>query len=127
MKNEKKMPTPPPHAAQGFLCVFSVTDRASFETAKEIREQVARVHDREPAPMILVGNKTDLAGARAVSAAEATALAAAWGAPYLETSAKTRTNVDQAFLNLVALVRAAKARRPPPPPKPKPARKCAIL
>ncbi len=109
------------------MCVFAVTDRASFETAKEIREHVNRVHDREVAPLLLVGNKADRAGERAVTAAEGAALAAAWGVPYLETSAKTRANVDQAFYDLLALVRAAKARRPPPAPKPKPARRCVIL
>lgn len=42
-----------------------------------------------------MGNKSDLEDRRQVSADEATAKASEWGVQYVETSAKTRANVDK--------------------------------
>ena len=49
----------------------------------------------ENIPFLLVGNKSDLDEKRKVSLAEANARAQQWGVPYVETSAKTRDNVDK--------------------------------
>lgn len=46
-------------------------------------------------PIVLVGNKSDLTSERMVSQAQAQQRAESWGVPYIETSAKTRTNVDK--------------------------------
>lgn len=46
-------------------------------------------------PFLLVGNKADLEDRRQVTVEEAQARAAQWGVPYVETSAKTRANVDK--------------------------------
>lgn len=52
--------------------------------------------------MILVGNKADLSNsARRVKQEEAQQQAEAWNIPYLETSAKTYMNVDEAFFKLL--------------------------
>lgn len=53
------------------------------------REQIKRVKDSDDVPMVLVGNKCDLA-ARAVESRQAQDLARSYGVPYVETSAKTR-------------------------------------
>ncbi|NXX88632.1 RRAS2 protein, partial [Centropus bengalensis] len=45
---------------EGFLLVFSVTDRGSFEEIYKFQRQILRVKDRDEFPMILVGNKADL-------------------------------------------------------------------
>ncbi|XP_015762605.1 PREDICTED: ras-like protein RAS2 [Acropora digitifera] len=53
---------------EGFLLVFSVTDRASFqEIQTTFHPQILRVKDRSEFPMILVGNKSDLEQERTVS------------------------------------------------------------
>lgn len=49
----------------------------------------------ENIPFLLVGNKSDLDEKRKVSLTEANARAQQWGVPYVETSAKTRDNVDK--------------------------------
>lgn len=49
----------------------------------------------ENVPFLLVGNKSDLDDRRQVSADEAKARAEQWGVCYVETSAKTRANVDK--------------------------------
>ena len=42
-----------------------------------------------------MGNKSDLQEKRKVSLADAQSKAHEWGVPYVETSAKTRENVDK--------------------------------
>lgn len=54
-----------------------------------LREQIKRVKDSDDVPMVLVGNKCDLA-ARTVESRQAQELARSYGIPYIETSAKTR-------------------------------------
>lgn len=44
---------------------------------------------------MLVGNKGDLHDKRKISLAEAQSRAQQWNVPYVETSAKTRDNVDK--------------------------------
>lgn len=60
-----------------------------------VREQILRVKEEEAIPLLLVGNKSDLEERRQVSADDATAKAGEWGVQYVETSAKTRANVDK--------------------------------
>lgn len=62
------------------------------------REQILRVkHNKseDQIPFLLVGNKADLTDARQVSLEEAQERATAWKVSYVETSAKTRENVDK--------------------------------
>ena len=49
----------------------------------------------ENIPFLLVGNKADLEEKRQVTIEEAQARAQQWAVPYVETSAKTRANVDK--------------------------------
>ena len=52
---------------------------------------------------ILVGNKCDLDGARVVSTRQGSDVAAALGIPFMETSAKTSHNIQEAFFELICL------------------------
>ncbi|GAB1292891.1 GTPase HRas [Apodemus speciosus] len=74
---------------EGFLCVFAINNTKSFEDIHQYREQIKRVKDSDDVPMVLVGNKCDLA-ARTVESRQAQDLARSYGIPYIETSAKTR-------------------------------------
>uniref|UniRef100_A0A0N5B0F3 Small monomeric GTPase n=1 Tax=Syphacia muris TaxID=451379 RepID=A0A0N5B0F3_9BILA len=47
-------------SGNGFLLVFSVVDRNSFEEVIRLHKLVLRVKDRDEFPMMLVGNKADL-------------------------------------------------------------------
>lgn len=53
-------------SGEGFLLVFSVTDRASFDEIYKFHKQILRVKDRDEFPMLMVGNKADLDHHRAV-------------------------------------------------------------
>ena len=54
-------------SGEGFLLVFSVTDRTSFEEVSRFHKQILRVKDRDEFPIMLVGNKADLQPQRVVS------------------------------------------------------------
>ena len=60
------------------------------------REQIMRVKaENDTIPLLVVGNKSDLEDRRQVSLDEVRAKAEEWGVQYVETSAKTRANVDK--------------------------------
>lgn len=92
-------------SGEGFLLVFSLTDHASFAEITKFQKQILRVKDRDEFPMLLVGNKSDLEHQRQVSLEEAQQFSCSVGMPYIECSAKLRINVDQAFHELVRIVR----------------------
>jgi GTPase KRas protein len=94
---------------QGFLCVYSITQRSSFDELAGFREQILRVKEANDVPMVLVGNKCDLESERVVSTAEAADLAKSFGCQHIEASAKSRINVEQCFFNLVRDIRRRKA------------------
>uniref|UniRef100_A0A1I7S9Z4 Ras family protein n=1 Tax=Bursaphelenchus xylophilus TaxID=6326 RepID=A0A1I7S9Z4_BURXY len=54
-------------SGDGFLLVFSLTNRESFEYLKRLYHYIDRVKDRDFFPMIVVGNKCDLSAQRQVS------------------------------------------------------------
>jgi len=86
---------------QGFLCVYSITNKGSFDEISSFREQILRVKDADKVPMVVVGNKLDLDSERAVSREEGKEFAADLNCPWMETSAKARIRVEDAFYELV--------------------------
>ncbi|OWK06601.1 RALA [Cervus elaphus hippelaphus] len=90
-------------SGEGFLCVFSITEMESFAATADFREQILRVKEDENVPFLLVGNKSDLEDKRQVSVEEAKTRADQWNVNYVETSAKTRANVDKGKENSSAL------------------------
>ncbi|XP_064599737.1 GTPase KRas isoform X2 [Liolophura sinensis] len=95
---------------EGFLCVMAVNNQKSFEDINQYREQIKRVKDADEVPMVLVGNKVDLQ-TRHVDAKLAKQAADVYGIPYVETSAKTRQGVDDAFYTLVREIRKHKEKK----------------
>uniref|UniRef100_A0A3Q3G4C9 small monomeric GTPase n=1 Tax=Labrus bergylta TaxID=56723 RepID=A0A3Q3G4C9_9LABR len=96
-------------SGEGFLLVFSITEHESFTATVEFREQILRVKaEEDKIPLLLVGNKSDLEERRQVSVDEARGKAEEWGVQYVETSAKTRANVDKVFFDLMREVRGKK-------------------
>ncbi|PSN53595.1 Ras-like protein 2 [Blattella germanica] len=100
-------------SGEGFLLVFAVTDKASFDEMYKFHRQILRVKDRDEFPMLMVGNKADLDHQR-VSAMDAQNLSRQLKIPYIECSAKLRMNVDQAFHELVRIVRKFQLSERPP-------------
>jgi len=93
---------------QGFLCVYAITSRTSFDEIASFREQILRVKDADKVPMVIAGNKSDLEDERQVTTVEGQDLAKAFVCPFMETSAKTRVNVEESFYELVREIRRQK-------------------
>eukprot|EP00324_Dicrateria_rotunda_P005783 CAMPEP_0206155770 /NCGR_PEP_ID=MMETSP1474-20131121/2377_1 /ASSEMBLY_ACC=CAM_ASM_001110 /TAXON_ID=97495 /ORGANISM="Imantonia sp., Strain RCC918" /LENGTH=198 /DNA_ID=CAMNT_0053554539 /DNA_START=38 /DNA_END=634 /DNA_ORIENTATION=- len=93
------------NSGQGFLLVYSVTAKRSFETIGEIKDKILESKESEKFPMVLCGNKCDLEKERKVTPEEGKQLAESWGIPFFETSAKARINIEESFIELVTLVR----------------------
>lgn len=52
---------------EGFLIVYSIDSRSSFEEIQQYHNQILRVKDKDSFPMILVANKCDLEREREVT------------------------------------------------------------
>ncbi|KAF0041581.1 hypothetical protein F2P81_005113 [Scophthalmus maximus] len=87
-----------------FILVFSVTSRQSLEELKPIYQQVLSIKGSvDSIPVMLVGNKSDETAQREVDTKAGEAQAAAWKCAFMETSAKTNSNVKELFQELLAL------------------------
>ncbi len=86
---------------EGFLCVYSVTSRSSFDEISTFYQQILRVKDKDYYPIIIVANKCDLVNERVVSQNEGLELATRFQSRFIECSAKQKLNVDEAFYGLV--------------------------
>lgn len=103
-------------SGEGFLLVFALNDRGSFHEVQKFHTQILRVKDRDEYPMVLVGNKADLEQQRVISREDAQAFARENRIHYMEASAKNRYNVDEAFMELVQIIRRFQEMESPPLP-----------
>eukprot|EP00045_Choanoeca_perplexa_P000475 m.14627 g.14627 ORF g.14627 m.14627 type:complete len:187 (-) comp10321_c0_seq1:230-790(-) len=111
---------------EGFLCVYSIDNKRSFDEIGKFRDQILRVKDADHVPMILVGNKCDLDDRREVSNDQASQFAKSFGIPFMETSAKRRIKVDEVFYELVREIKKTKLASQPNAPK-QTRKGCALL
>ena len=87
---------------QGFIIVYSLTSRQSFQDIKLIREQIIRVKGTDMVPIVLAANKCDVNDSqREVTTIEGFQLANEWSIPYIETSAKNSHIVNSLFTEIV--------------------------
>ncbi|MFX0000751.1 MAG: GTP-binding protein [Candidatus Hodarchaeota archaeon] len=93
--------------AQAAFIVFDLTNRDSFQNVKDWYEELKLFTEEEDIPIIIVGNKTDLVEDRKVFYQEGAKLANILSKgekiklSYIETSALTGSNVEDAF-NLIS-------------------------
>jgi len=92
---------------QGFILVYSIASRSTFERLEVFRQSMFKVKRQRPIFM-LVGNKCDKTYEREVSREEGIALARTFGCEFMETSARTAYNVELLFTNLVRALRQTK-------------------
>jgi GTPase KRas len=112
---------------EGFVLVYSITHRPSFDSIQKYFNLIQRVKDSGnagspivssylnpslaipaptgPVPVMLVGNKSDKVTERAVSSQEGQALARELGCDFVEASAKNCINVEKAFYDVVRSLR----------------------
>ncbi|XP_052274910.1 uncharacterized protein LOC127874563 isoform X1 [Dreissena polymorpha] len=87
--------------AHGVILVFDLTDMESFHHIKQWMGEIDKFGGGHVAKM-LVGNKSDLKNKRVVSTDMAQNYAEELGIPYIETSAKSSENVDNAFKKIIS-------------------------
>jgi GTPase KRas protein len=90
---------------KGFLLVYNITSRPTFEEIENLHNKILRTKDANQIPCVLVGNKCDLEDQRAVNKDEGAALAKKLGCPFYETSARYRLNNEECFFQLVKEIR----------------------
>jgi len=86
--------------AHGIIVVYDVTNKVSFDNVTRWLSEIDK-YAREGVNKLLVGNKSDHTqedGQRQVSTEEGKQFAESKDIPFLETSARTGTFVDTAFL-----------------------------
>ena len=84
--------------AAGALLVYDITRRETFNSLASWLDD-ARQHANANMTIMLIGNKSDLTHRRAVTTEEGEAFAKEHGLVFMETSAKTAHNVEEAFIN----------------------------
>jgi len=90
--------------AHGIIVVYDVTDQESFNNVKQWLQEIDR-YACENVNKLLVGNKCDLTNKKVVDYTSAKEYADQLGIPFLETSAKNATNVEQAFMTMAAEIK----------------------
>eukprot|EP00054_Salpingoeca_dolichothecata_P037149 m.9905 g.9905 ORF g.9905 m.9905 type:complete len:182 (-) comp7288_c0_seq1:100-645(-) len=83
--------------ADGWIFVFSVASRRSFDLLPDIYDRLVQDVGGRPMPLVVVGNKTDLNSEREVSQDDGKRFSQKIQAQYLESSAKDNQNVQQVF------------------------------
>ena len=94
---------------EGFLLVFAINDKESFNLLKGKHDRVLKGKHGIKCPILLVGNKQDLENERQVTYAEAKDQADLWGIEYIETSATTDFNCKEAFEKLATKIVMSKS------------------
>jgi len=93
---------------KGFLLVYTITSKQSFEEMKKFHRSILRTKDMDKVPIVIAGNKCDLKDpddVNQVPTATAQALAKDWGCPFFETSAKEKIRNEVCFYEVVREIR----------------------
>jgi len=95
----KAMATNTIKGAQGIVLVFDITNRKSFDSLPNWKNEVKNFKDN--IPIVLFGNKCDLLNEADVDNDEAVKFAQNNGMEYFETSAKQNINIEQGFKSII--------------------------
>lgn len=85
--------------AMGIMLVYDITNEKSFDN---IRNWIRNIEEHAAADVekMILGNKCDMNDKRQVSTVRGQDLAVEYNVKFMETSAKTSTNVEEAFIAL---------------------------
>lgn len=85
--------------ANGALVIYDCTKRSSYE---KLEDWILDFKDaRGDEPLLLIGNKSDLIDAIKVQESEGLELAKSYNMEFISTSAKTGSNVESAFSEII--------------------------
>jgi len=103
--------------AHGIIVVYDVTDKVSFNNVKQWLGEIDR-YACQSVNKLLVGNKADLVEKKVVDYNESKEFADSLGISFLETSAKSAQNVEEAFLTMTRQIKERVSRSHDGPAKP---------
>lgn len=93
---------------EGFLLIYDITKRDTFNEITNFREHIYRCKDKDfsyKIPMVLCGNKLDLSIDRQVTTLEGKNLAKIFGCPFFESSAKMRYSIEEIWFELIKQIK----------------------
>jgi len=88
--------------ANGALVIYDSTKRSSFEKLYDWIQDFKDARGDEP--LLLIGNKNDLTDNVQIENSEAMQLAQEYNMEFISTSAKTGTNVEEAFIRVIKTI-----------------------
>lgn len=99
--------------SDGFILVYSIVDYTTYEDIKTIREQIVNFKISEQVPIVLVGNKRDLADeSRVVEKHMGEELAAKWpNCRFIETFARNHGEIDSVFIQCLDTIEEFELRK----------------
>jgi small GTP-binding protein len=86
---------------RGFLLVYAIDNRKSFEEIETYHRDILNTKGKRKVPVVICGNNCDLEDQRQVSKEEGEELAKKLNSRFFEISAKTNTNIENAFSAVV--------------------------
>ncbi|KAL0270587.1 UNVERIFIED_CONTAM: hypothetical protein PYX00_007945 [Menopon gallinae] len=89
--------------AMGIMLVYDITNERSFENIVKWLRNIDE-HANEDVEKMILGNKCDMEDKRIVSKEKGEAIGREHGIKFMETSAKTNTNIDSAFNQLAEAI-----------------------
>ena len=90
---------------EGFMIVYSIIDKRSFEEVVGFMELIQKKKGGEEVPIMLVGNKCDCESERVITTEQGQSLAKHYGITFFETSAKTGEQVKACFISIAERVK----------------------
>jgi Ras-related protein Rab-1A len=90
--------------SNGIVVVYDITDRESFDQVQHWMSEID-AHASAEVCRLLVGNKADLNDKRAVKTEEGETIARQYGIPFLETSAKDASHVEEMFVTMAGAMK----------------------
>jgi small GTP-binding protein len=107
----------------GYMIVYSVTSKQSFEMARIIRDKILNHLGTEWVPLVVVGNKSDIPPhQRQVQPEDGKTLAEEFKCAWTEASARYDENVIKAFDLMIAEIEKSQN-----PSEPTGGNKCAVM
>ncbi|XP_022244824.1 GTP-binding protein RAD-like isoform X1 [Limulus polyphemus] len=88
-----------------FAVVYSVTNKHSFQQAKNLLQQICETASINNKAVVLVGNKSDLVRLRVVTSDEGRAAATSFNCKFIETSAGINHHVDELLVGILTQIR----------------------
>ncbi|PRP88464.1 Ras GTPase [Planoprotostelium fungivorum] len=90
---------------EGFIVVYSVISEESFLKIHSTVQDIYKNKEQDQFPVVIVGNKCDMEKDREVLTSHGRDYANGIGAPFFESSAKSRINVEEPFIEMVRVIR----------------------